>query len=157
MDCKDTHVRNIRNLYWAKQYDAALSYIDSHVPSSYFTEEIVLLKVVCMLLSEDSSISLKGIRQHLEYAIELRQDSYEAYFELGKFCHIMEDDAVSAQPFFEKARQISENNLTNSIIAIRACQEEIDFKRCVNCCCSEVPLCSSLQDGRCPRNEGTDG
>jgi tetratricopeptide (TPR) repeat protein len=69
------------------------------------TPELWVLRGDAIQLSQSNHYRLRDAELSYRRAIELSPTYAPAYFELGNFYFAVENDAVSAEPWFEKRRE----------------------------------------------------
>ena len=121
---------SVRNMCIAREYDKALEFIENNIPEQNYTEEVFLYKVLCMLLSESNKHSFRKMESLLKKANRLYPKSHAILFELGKFYHVIMDDAVKAFPYFLASREKLSALLSETDEAIIDCLNEVNERKC---------------------------
>jgi hypothetical protein len=98
-----------------EKYDKALRLLENDdIKQAYqkgiLNPEILLLKAICIQLSENSLCSLSDTQKILEDAIKLDDKCIPAYIELEYFLDAVMAKSGDAEPYFKKAFDLNNKN-----------------------------------------------
>ncbi len=94
-----------------RKFEEALSLIEQ-IPENFMTSEILILKGLCIQLSENLKYDLKDAELSLKKAIELDSNNLDAKMELGWFYYNVLNESEESYHLFGQALEDIQSKLT---------------------------------------------
>lgn len=125
----------VSRLWGKKDYDRALAEVETLLETWPGNPHLHVLKANLVQLQDEPKYDLDEVRQALQLAIELDQESPAASIELGHFLDNVDDDPKAAASTFgggvAAARHLLIEGLIGQAKAYRQLGREEEFKRCL--------------------------
>jgi hypothetical protein len=127
-----SEIKKIRELCKKGSFDDALVLLDKTIPDIYFTEELLLLKASLIELANTEKYGLDDVEKLLKLTVSMYPDSYDAFFEIGKYYDVIESNTAEALENFHKAKAIADKKLREVTDAIKECEMDLEFYKIYN-------------------------
>lgn len=117
-------MKQLRALCKEERFKEALEQIEAVQQQGYEDASLLVLKALCIQMSEGEAHTLQDAKATLEQAASLQEDGAEAQLELGWYLYNVDDDAKAAHPVFQGAIESLKAQLTSSVIgAVKSIRE----------------------------------
>jgi tetratricopeptide (TPR) repeat protein len=126
---KKVSLEEIRLSCKKEQYREAISLIEEAEREGLLHPAVLVLKGCCIQLSDkETPYELSDAERAFEQALKIDADFIPAIIELAWFYLNVLDDAVRAEPLFERAIKLHRSMLTEAFIGMAKCLSEIRSK-----------------------------
>ena len=115
----------LRDLTLKESYEAILTLLAQYEKYYELPPNLLILKGNCIALCSAGSYTLSDVESAYREALRVDEDNIDAYLELGWFFLHVQDDAQTAQPFFERAFELSRKYLVSSLAGMNQCLAEL--------------------------------
>jgi tetratricopeptide (TPR) repeat protein len=120
-------LREMTELLKSGEFDKVLEVLSGIEKDRPLAPRQLVLRGRCIQLASGADVpDLKEAEQSFQRALELDDEYVPALLELAWFYHAVEDDAAKALPFFERAYELSRQDLTEAVAGKVDCLDETE-------------------------------
>lgn len=119
----------IKKKYTEDKYDEAIKLLDKAIDKCILYPEILLQKASCLQLSKNNNIKIEDIEKLYLTALSIDEGYYNSLIEFANFQFAVMDRTKLAKEYFEKALSVLTGPITETIIGIARCIEEIEDEK----------------------------
>ncbi|HEY0515453.1 MAG TPA: hypothetical protein VGH73_26405 [Thermoanaerobaculia bacterium] len=119
--------RELEELLAKENFDEVLEVLAGIERSRPLAPRELVLRSRCIQLASGTGVPpLEEAEQALREALEDDDEYVPAILDLAWYYHAVEDDPAKALPWFERAHELSRQNLTEAVAGKADCLEELD-------------------------------
>jgi hypothetical protein len=121
----NSRIAYLRSLVREKRFDDALSILCG-ISDHEMTEELWILRGLCIQLSDGTDLPLAEAKRSFECALHLNPKHADATLEMAWFLLNVEDDAKAAEPFFVNALGMISEIQESALRGCAQCKVELE-------------------------------
>lgn len=141
----NSRIAHLRALVRERRFENALNDF-SRIADEDMTEELWVLRGVCIQLADKTDFPLSEAKRSFECALSLNPNHVEAALEMAWFLLNVEDDSKAAESGFAKALSMLATSQESALRGCAKCKEELESIDAARDFVSNFPVHQATKD-----------